>query len=269
MKKMIFLIGILTICISACGIKQENPISESTFVPDTTIKEDVQNKKEFVNAEDDDGQPKYTSNGEEQENPISENAFVADTTIKEVVQNKKKFVNAETGQSIYLNDFRSDNYLYVDNDGQYQYTSHGGENVYSFESFCVLDMDGDGFPEVLIQTQESHRLVLHYEDGTVYGFLFPFRGMKKLKKDGSFEGSGGAILNFLGSVVFSKGNVMYNELCFYDGMDHVYRVNKTAVSQETAEDYFRMQEKKENAEWYPYHESNIEKYFSAVSSEPF
>ena len=61
--------------------------------------------------------------------------------------------------------------------------------------FAVVDMDGDGTPEVVLELTtgfDGSYEVLHYDGGTVYGFNFPFRGMLDLSKDGMYLGSNGA-----------------------------------------------------------------------------
>lgn len=52
--------------------------------------------------------------------------------------------------------------------------------------YAVLDMDGDGNEELLISGWTSDILVLHDENGTIYGFDFTFRGMYNVKTDGSY-----------------------------------------------------------------------------------
>ncbi|MEE0715869.1 MAG: hypothetical protein UCH84_04670 [Eubacterium sp.] len=54
-------------------------------------------------------------------------------------------------------------------------------------------MDADGEQEVVLQTDSGNELVLTYKDGKVYSYAFPFRGMKNIKKDGTFESYKGDI----------------------------------------------------------------------------
>ena len=61
------------------------------------------------------------------------------------------------------------------------------------EQFAVVDMDGNGVPEVVIElSRDGERIVFHYKDGKIYGFGFSYRGMNESKKDGTFTGSSGA-----------------------------------------------------------------------------
>ena len=52
--------------------------------------------------------------------------------------------------------------------------------------YAVLDMDSDGEVEVLISGWTSDILVLHEENGSIYGVDFTFRGMYSVKTDGSY-----------------------------------------------------------------------------------
>ena len=178
--------------------------------------------------------------------------------IKDVVQNKKKFFCTETGKLMYFKDFRSDSYLFVNDDGKIEYTDHGErEEALSYSQFCVIDMDGDGIPELILE--ESHagtRLLFHCEDGVVYGYTFPFRGMNGPKADATFIGSNGATINDVLKIQrFSKGEVIFDELCCQNGFDNVYRIDGKNVSPEATEAYIGVQFTKTDVEWYPYGEA--------------
>ena len=57
------------------------------------------------------------------------------------------------------------------------------------ERFAVVDMDGDGIPEVVLDFGMIWVgvEVLHYDDGKVYGFTRPY--MAALAKDGTYNGN--------------------------------------------------------------------------------
>ena len=63
----------------------------------------------------------------------------------------------------------------------------------NIQSWCQVDMDADGQQEVDLQTDTGNALVLPYKDGKVYSYAFPFRGMKNIKTDGTFESYKGDI----------------------------------------------------------------------------
>ena len=121
-------------------------------------------------------------------------------------------------------------------------------------------MDGDGYPELLlVESGFGHILVFHYKNGAVYGFVFPFRGLENVKKDASFISSGGIDLKSVGTVCFSNGKAIFNELCFYDGWSNGYRINGKEVGHEKAAAYLNDQAEKENAAWHIYNELNLVK----------
>lgn len=116
------------------------------------------------------------------------------------------------------------------------------------EQFTVFDMDGDGGPEVLIELSGTgDRVVFHYEKGEMYGFLVSFRGMKTLKTDGSFDGSGGADDSSISKLQFKDGTADYAEL-----------------ARNPADDVWDKQDKKEDVEWYPYAKDTFDADFGTA-----
>ena len=51
---------------------------------------------------------------------------------------------------------------------------------------AILDMDGDGINEYVIQSPDKDHIVLHYYDGKVYSYGFDNRSFHNLNTDGSF-----------------------------------------------------------------------------------
>lgn len=61
------------------------------------------------------------------------------------------------------------------------------------DGFLLADVDNDNKDEVVVSlSEDGYRLVLDAQGGTVYGYLFGFREMKRIYTDGSFEGSSSA-----------------------------------------------------------------------------
>ena len=59
--------------------------------------------------------------------------------------------------------------------------------------FAVVDLDGDGAPEVVYQRSDYRGFwVLRYVQGQVWAYNVVYRGLMELKQDGSFRGSGGS-----------------------------------------------------------------------------
>jgi len=53
-------------------------------------------------------------------------------------------------------------------------------------SKAILDMDGDGINEYVIQSETKDHIVLHYYNGKVYSYCFDNRNFYNLNTDGSF-----------------------------------------------------------------------------------
>ena len=61
--------------------------------------------------------------------------------------------------------------------------------------FAVIDMNGDGAPEVVLELTsgfDGAYEVLHYENDMVYGFNHSYRAINDLTSDGIYGGSSGA-----------------------------------------------------------------------------
>jgi len=81
----------------------------------------------------------------------------------------------------------------VNSKGKYEYQKESNAEKINIQSWCQVDMDADGEQEVVLQTDSGNELVLTYKDGKVYSYAFTFRGMKNIKKDGTFESYKGDI----------------------------------------------------------------------------
>lgn len=100
-----------------------------------------------------------------------------------VLNNKKAFVSMnEDGQKFYLNEY----FWYLDD----------VESEYHVNYFMIVDMDGDGLEEVVLECSPGTSQVLHYEDGEVYSYQFGIRAMKRIHINGIYDASGGAANNY-------------------------------------------------------------------------
>ena len=53
-------------------------------------------------------------------------------------------------------------------------------------SKVILDMDGDGINEYVIQSPQRDHIILHYFDGKIYSYSFDFKNLFRLNTDGTF-----------------------------------------------------------------------------------
>lgn len=100
-----------------------------------------------------------------------------------VLNNKKPFVSMnEDKQQFYLKEY----FWYLNE----------VETAYHADCFMVVDMDGDGEEEVVLECTPGTSQILHYEDGKVYSYQFGIRGMKRIYKNGIYDASDGAANNY-------------------------------------------------------------------------
>ena len=136
--------------------------------------------------------------------------------------------------------------------------------------FSVIDLDRDGTPEVVLIVSVTEYVnsyeVLHYQDGTVYGYGFSERGFSDLKIDGTFQSSGGAGDWGFCSLTFSKDSYTIDTFTYCDSHtkadgSEAYFVNHQSV---TADEFFAeadLWEAKPGITWYNYTGDNIDAMF--------
>ncbi|MBQ2952189.1 MAG: hypothetical protein IJE07_01390 [Clostridia bacterium] len=72
--------------------------------------------------------------------------------------------------------------------------------------FTVLDMDGDGVSEVVVELTEWEAFVVLFSDGgDVYGGEVVYRGLMNLKDDGTFTFSSGAMDSGVAQLTIRSG----------------------------------------------------------------
>ena len=57
---------------------------------------------------------------------------------------------------------------------------------YETLSKSILDIDGDGINEYVIQSPQRDHIILHYFDGKIYSYSFDFKNLFRLNTDGTF-----------------------------------------------------------------------------------
>ena len=144
-------------------------------------------------------------------------------SCRKVLLSELEYFDVELQKNMYLKDY----WIYF------------SENIYGGPmriDFTVVDMDGDGVPEVVILYDPGELKVFRVEGGTVYGYNFGYRAMMNLKKDGTFSWSNGADSSGIGKQTFS-GTHTETIMLVDDG------------DQETKEDVDWMELKEENIKW--------------------
>jgi hypothetical protein len=141
-------------------------------------------------------------------------------------------------------------------------------NVFYYESFTQCDLDRDGTREVIVslnhgvgrENPDSY-LILHEEDGTVYGYYVTYRGFMDLKTDGTIHSSSGAGDCSISTLWFDGVNFEYEDITYQvSGLtdDPHYYVDQ----EETTEDRFnaasRSQGLKQEAGWMDFTTENLQ-----------
>lgn len=148
---------------------------------------------------------------------------------------------------------------------------NNGFDTFRFVNFTVLDMDGDKTPEVVIQycltgdyPYPDFVEVLHYSESTVYGYNFSYRGLYRLKIDGSFNWSNGSNDNGYSKLRFTSDNCenVVIGYCKPNLPTESYFINNQTVTESEYDAFIKSQDDKEDAIWYDFTEENIDKQLS-------
>ena len=176
---------------------------------------------------------------------------------KAVLRNEMTFYSTDNEKHYKLKDF--------------DYWDDTSSHKLKASHFAVVDMDADGIPEVVLKLStgfDGSFEVLHYENGTVYGFNFVFRGLLSLSKDGMYFGSSGASDNSVLKASSIKDTYKAEEAAHSkSGLDSngaftvSYYIGKSKV---TEDQYYAFCENVYDnpAVWHEYNEANIASAFN-------
>jgi len=126
------------------------------------------------------------------------------------------------------------------------------------KKYAVVDFESDNNPEMVLWLDLGGNdsvgyNVLHFEDGIVYGYGFPYRGLQDLKTDGTFRWSGGAAHHGIAKIVFSKDTYTETNLAYCENTtDHqtvYYYMGDKAVSSEDFHNFCEIQNEKDSVVW--------------------
>lgn len=152
---------------------------------------------------------------------------------------------------------------------EYSYVSEEGKLVFLSESerpftqFAVLDMDGDGLPEVAV-FNDWETLILHHQSDAkdCYGYVLAYRAINQLKADGTFSFSSSAAESGHGRLIFQgPGAYTVDEYACSHVRDNAHElyfvVNGQEVSEATFQAELARQDRKTGAVWYDLTQDNI------------
>jgi len=176
-----------------------------------------------------------------------------------VMRNEAEFFSTDNNKDVYLNDFLADNGVY--------------ETVLKATRFAVLDMDGDGAPEVVLELSRNDTPdfyeILHAADGAVRGYFVVYRGLEELKADGAFYFSNGAADGGWGKMLFGATALVTDVLGYSESrqeggdMTISYFIGNEPVTKEAYDAFMEEQFGKPGAVWHEFSQTNIETELSA------
>lgn len=168
------------------------------------------------------------------------------SAYRAVLENNAEFYSTDTKTSILFKDFLANNGVY--------------ETPLDLYSFSVLDMNGNGSPEVVLELSVDGNPqffeVLHTIGDKVYGYLIVFRGLESLKADGKYMYSGGyADYGWAEMTLTADGQTMsrlgFCESHLDSDMSTVieYYIDGAMVSKDDFDAYMEEQTAKADAVW--------------------
>gem|GEM_PF-1707026 len=180
---------------------------------------------------------------EEQSRPLPAEVL---NIFKKVLTNQTTHYDAVERQNIFLKQYFSDRAAL-------------GEDM----TFTLVDLDGDGTPEGVIEHYPGIIRVLRYENGTIYGFSFDSRSMTGMKKDGSFDWSNSAFNGGTGRQFFNGTDTysmkMGESLLDIDNNEESYYIYYSKVTEPQYYAFAATQNQKEEAVWTPLTDENVNK----------
>ena len=148
-----------------------------------------------------------------------------------VLNSKKPFISANEGcQEFYWN--------------EYYWRDGALTTSFTFYDFMLVDMDGDNEDEMILTGYMPETTqVLDYQDGKVYSYQFPYRGMKGILTNGVYNTSSASDIGGFYRIHFDKGTYEEEILAY---MEHdYYEVEGTEV---TSEEFYKYTESLLNME---------------------
>jgi len=185
------------------------------------------------------------------------------TAHQKVLRNEMTFWDAERDMEIHLDALLEDVYDVDPDDG------------FAVRHFSVLDMDGDQIPEIVLEIAHGGSggsvvsyVILHYNNGRIYGYERLLRGLMELKKDGTHNWSGGAMVSGVAqwqSPPNADIDIMRYEADYDEETDQftfTFLVNGEEVTEEEFDLARAEQAAKEDAEWHEFTPENVERYLT-------
>lgn len=183
-------------------------------------------------------------------NPADPTVSPVAAAFEDALLSRSKFPCADSGmpEEIYLSDL-----VAADTDDT------------SPAQFAVVDMNGDGVPEVVYQRSNYIGfVVLRYEAGQIYGYSIPYRGLLELKQDGSYSASSSAFASIVGKMRF-LGDTYETDVKLSSveaDASHFY-LHEEEVDEATFRQHMDEYESREAATWFAFTETDVTEQLAA------
>jgi hypothetical protein len=262
MKRIMLMLVIAFLLFEGCTANTQSITSKTSLTPEGNISESSSPQVSPVETDSSAPSPSVLTNPSSlTPSPIDNNtedtANEIDSALeayKNVLENKAEFYSTEDKKNINLDD------LYNKADDRY---------TFKVTHFTILDLDNDKVPEVILELSIYHPdnfEILHFINGTVYGYNIPFRGLELLKSDGTFWIFGDAgykceTLRF-NSTTYESDILAYSESSYNKDIITVsYFIDNKSVTEDDFLSFLYEQKEKPNANWYEFSQVNIDTEF--------
>ncbi|MDP4178525.1 MAG: hypothetical protein Q8900_09330 [Bacillota bacterium] len=175
------------------------------------------------------------------------------------VDNDTEYYNVDSGKNVLLEKFSTDLVTYGEGSGRFKKMQ-----------FAVIDLDGDGVPEVVVKlTKNNLYEVLHYFNGKIYGYTFDVFQLGSIKIDGTFSYFGVGGHNVFRKLRFQEGACITDSIGYvkitninYQEDDEEYFIDNKQVTQDEYDPFENKQNAKKEITWYDFTDDNIESKIS-------
>lgn len=123
------------------------------------------------------------------------------------------------------------------------------------KQYGAVDLDDDRIEEVILQlslaeNDQAGFVILHYQDGAVYGYTLESRAISELKADGTFMFSGGAADWGFGTISFTSDGYEVDKVTYCDS--GAFFVDREMAGEKQFLEAVEHQNAKESVTWYDY-----------------
>lgn len=156
--------------------------------------------------------------------------------VKSLLNGEKTFTDFETGKTADIFTLPEEN------------TSYMGSPA----SYAVVDLDGDGSEELLVEYDTAgDTAVLRLSGGEYVAYYLSFRSRTGMKEDGTMSWSSGASNSGVQRLMFTDNGMEGIDILEHNTDDYIFTINGEKVSMEECNEAFQKQYAKKDVEWKP------------------